>query len=163
MTITVQTRAIKGSPLTFNEMDSNFTSLGRDGTQTQQGNVEVANQAETEALTDVSKAVCPEHLEAGVTAALANLAFDTSAIGYVTLPNGVILQWGTEGSTSDTTEVFNLPITFPNSNFIVITQVTSANLSLPLAVTSKTTSTFTIDRGDSISGTETFYYIAVGY
>ena len=163
MTITVQTRAIKGSPLTFNEMDSNFTSLGRDATQVQQGNVEIADQAETEALTDTVKAVCPEHLEAGVLAALANLSFDTSAIGHVTLPNGIIIQWGTEVSTSDTTEVFNLDISYPNSNLVVLTQVTTANLAYPLAVTAKTTSTFTLDRNNSVSGSETFYYISVGY
>ena len=163
MTITVQTRAIKGSPLTFNEMDTNFTSLGRDATQVQQGNVEIADQAETEALTDSDKAVCPEHLEAGVTAALANLAFDTSTIGYVTLPNGIIIQWGTDSSTSDTVEVFNLPVTYPNSNFAVITQRTASDATQILAVISKTTSSFTIDRNDGIPGTEPFYWISIGY
>ena len=163
MTITVQTRAVKGSPLTFNEMDNNFTSLGRDANQVQQGNIEVADLAETEALTDTVKAVCPEHLEAGITAALANLAFDASTDGYVTLPNGIIIQWGTDVSTIDEAEIFTLPLTYPNDSFVVLTQMTAPNLLSSLTVTSKTTSSFTIDRGNSLTGSYTFYYISVGY
>ena len=68
MAITVTTRAVKGSALSFTEMDDNFNDLAVSSTESAEGNIEIATQAEHTALTDVVKACVPGYLTTPVNA-----------------------------------------------------------------------------------------------
>lgn len=80
--------------------------------------------------------------------------------GYVELPNQMILQFAKYTSTSDDTQTFNFPISFPNACLSWSTSgmfVGSAN-----SITA-TTSSFSFDRDNQVSGDVEFYVIAIGY
>jgi hypothetical protein len=78
----------------------------------------------------------------------------------VTLPNGLIMKFGTASSTSDSTEAFdftNLGHTdFPNE---CLSLTTGGMVSGAVTVSS---TGFTIDRFDSLGGTFTFFWQAIG-
>ncbi len=91
--------------------------------------------------------------------------------GYQKLPSGLIIQWGTITSTSDTEETFNFPITFPNAVLALTVQVKNLNgsdlgaagIGNPFSITSFSTSSFTIDRDDDIDGQPILWFLAIGY
>ena len=103
MAIPVTTRAGKGSPLTHTEMDTNLTSLARSATESQEGNIEIANQAEVNALNDSVKAVPPAYLGGGINSHFSALGNSNNQEGFYRLPNGLIVQWGQVNITSDVT------------------------------------------------------------
>lgn len=74
MTISVTTRSVKGSALTFTEMDDNFNDLAVNATKTVQGNIEVADQTETDALSSETLAVSPSTLIGPVNTIVAGLS-----------------------------------------------------------------------------------------
>lgn len=74
MTIPVTTRSVKGSALSFAEMDDNFNDLGRNATKTVQGNVEIATQAETDALTSEVLAISPSTVQGPIDTTIATLS-----------------------------------------------------------------------------------------
>ena len=69
MAITVTTRGGKGSALTPQEMDTNLTNLARSASTSQEGNIEIATQAEVNAGTDSTRCVTPSTLETKLTVA----------------------------------------------------------------------------------------------
>jgi len=129
--------------------------------ETVTGIIELATQAETLTGTNDTLATTPLKIK--------KLFTDTgrqslAASGYQYLPGGLLLQWGTDTSTVDTAEVFNFPTTFPTSCAVVFTNPAVADITAPLPVTAKTTTTFTIDRsGTAFAGSNTFTYFALGY
>ena len=124
MTIPVTTRAVKGSPLSTVEMDTNLTDLGRDATEVQQGNVQFATEAETEAQAIDDRAISPLNLPFGIEAYTGSLAKSlTTPEGYATLPGGLIVQWGqisADASSTTVTTAGTFPLVFPNSVLTVI-------------------------------------------
>ena len=87
--------------------------------------------------------------------------------GYAELTGGLLLQWGTDARNSDQAYVISFPTPFPNACFSVTVnrQATEADgMRKTWAVTATTiTSTgFTINRDDGISGTQSINWIAIG-
>jgi len=109
----------------------------------------------------------------GVTKVVANDTAD-SLTGDMATPGTVghayvgplLIQWGTETSTLDTAETFSFSETFPNGVFSLQTQAIKddfyAALS-PQTTAPVTTTGFTLNRWDSITGSVNFTYIAIGY
>lgn len=168
MAISVTTRTGKGSPLSTAEMDTNLTNLAVSATESAEGNIEIATQAETEALTDATKAVVPAYLGAGIDAYTDSLSNSFTANGYATLPGGLIIQWGTHDclgvNGQDTPSTLNFPIAFPTACFSVVMTINDQagrDGSAGIEVTSFNTSSAAIlagaDHGPNCP------WIAVGY
>jgi hypothetical protein len=90
------------------------------------------------------------------TTAFAYGALSAGTSGYQKLPSGLIIQWGTAGSTTIT-----FPISFPTSCLSVIPQLTSYNSTGAfagqyVAVTSMSTTSFTMGQSGAV-------WIAIGY
>ena len=150
MTIPVTTRTVKGSPLTTTEMDTNLTDLGRDATEIQQGNVQFSTEAETEALTELTKAISPGNLGAGIEAFADSLASSFSTPdGYVTLPNGLIIQWGVKNCRYDLVQN-NTPVVFPLAFPNTLLFVGPIDIGGSVVTTSKNTSVTA--SSESVSG-----------
>lgn len=76
--------------------------------QTVQGIIEIATDAEVQAGIDTSRAVTPAGL-------FSTLAKSHAASGYQKLPNGLIIQWGSLGvQTANATVAVTFPLTFPS-------------------------------------------------
>ena len=87
--------------------------------------------------------------------------------GYTTLPNGLIFQWGTDTRNSDEAYVIEFPTTFPNGCFSVTVNRQAGNddgdnKTWSVTATTITSTGFTIDRHDDISGEQTINYMAIG-
>jgi len=80
-----------------------------------------------------------------------------SSSGYITLSNGLMVQWGSVTSTIDTAQTFSFPTTFPTACFVVLCDIPTLQ-----SGNTKTTSNFTVDRDDNISGSRGGYFIAIG-
>ena len=87
---------------------------------------------------------------------LASFAQSISASGYQKLPGGLIIQWGSFTSNVDSAQTVSFPITFPSACYLVC-----ANIATNAAITF-TTTTFSFDRADTVGGTPTVYFIALG-
>jgi hypothetical protein len=89
-------------------------------------------------------------------------SFSFAFPGYITLPGGFIVQWGTTGSlASDTAAPISFPYTFPNACLAVIgTDTFAGSKSATWSMYSWGTSSFTA-RCDGNTATATF--IAVGW
>lgn len=81
--------------------------------------------------------------------------------GYQKLPGGVIMQWGEATSTQDAAQTFNFPTAFTSACVYVGANFDSTNGDMQIKTL--TTTSFTIDRGDSVDGNQLFRYFAIGY
>lgn len=102
------------------------------------------------------------------TAQLATTAFayglvSKTASGYVKLPNGLIIQWGTgTGSGAGVTATF--PIVFPNSLIAVIPSISTGNARIvSYSGTSPNAVLIHTYLSDGSSAGEPFKYIAIGH
>ena len=110
-------------------VDDNKTAV-ISASQTAQGIIEIATDAEVQTGTDTTRAVTP----AGLLSAFVN---SKVANGYTKLPNGVIIQWGS-GATGART----LPVTFPNGGLKgFATQASNYGSASNVCVTGLTTTT----------------------
>ena len=170
MTIPVTTRAVKGSPLTTVEMDSNLDGLARDATEIQQGNVQFATEAQTEALTADDLAISPLNLPFGISEYADSLASSfTTPSGYFTLPNGIIVQW-TSDRFGDILPGANFsmdfPIPFPNACLhCSVTPSDPSGSAIWLYLVSFNTTTVTMDAQEAASTVNfiTAYALAIGH
>lgn len=132
------------------------------------GLVELATDAETSAGASTTLAITPANL-------LAGLGKDAATPGWVRLPGGLILQWGTtaEVSSGDDTWVQStatFPIAFPNALLMAVvclrmTSIPAANRAFTLydpGGSSTTTLSAYIQR-DQAGGTFSCAYFAIGY
>ena len=87
---------------------------------------------------------------------LASFANSISSNGYQKFPAGLIIQWGSFTSNVDTAQTVSFPLEFPSACYMVCTNI-STNTSITF-----TTTTFSFDRSDSVSGSPTVYFIALG-
>ncbi|WP_240632913.1 phage tail protein [Pantoea endophytica] len=111
-----------------------------------------------------------ELADAGLVAeALKNLGLEKSfvAIGYVKLPGGLIIQWGSGTYTKQATTTVTLPIEFPNAGFMAVaSKGASINLSgeytvgIQLAGKSTVSITNTAGAGGSTQG---IFWLVLGY
>lgn len=121
----------------------------------------MASQAEAEAGTESHKLMSPETVHQAVP-----FTFSPSGVGgstdSTTLPNGLIMKWGSGTSLVDTPEVFNFTSAFPNACFFVGLQTVQPS-QLSLSISAKNASGFTVDRAETIGGSVPFDYFAIGY
>jgi hypothetical protein len=87
--------------------------------------------------------------------------------GYTYLPNGILLQWGTDTRAEDGAFVISFPTSFPNACFSVTVNRQAGNgaddhKTYAVTATIITTTGFTIDRDDDIHGEDSINWIAVG-
>ncbi|MCA9340673.1 MAG: hypothetical protein KDA17_07185, partial [Candidatus Saccharibacteria bacterium] len=129
---------------------TDFDNIKQDATTTTTGVVELATDAEALAGSDTTRAV---------TAAGLASAQSQASDGYITLPGGVIIQWG-EGDDGAN----SFPVTFPTACTAV---VSTPNLGNRIhSITSISTSSFTIDSRVASSGSASGVdgrYMAIGY
>lgn len=125
MTIPVTTRSVKGSKLTFTEMDDNFNDLSRNSTKTVQGNIEVADQTETDALSSETLAISPSTLQTTVETIIDNgKTFVGATDGYSWDENtNFILLWGNQTIPSRSWTTVTLPTTITAAYTLVITPI----------------------------------------
>ncbi len=84
-----------------------------------------------------------------------------AANGYVQM-GGLIMQWGVFECTLDNTQTESFPIAFPNACFGVYANRKEANIASPITANSWNTTSFTVNRDDGISGSETVNWFAIG-
>lgn len=91
---------------------------------------------------------------------LTSLATESkSASGYVKLPSGIIIQWGTNGATTGGS-THNFPLTFPTSVFSIV--AVNNNQTDPPAPRASLTSTSQFNLKVA-AGSPQCYWIAIGY
>lgn len=83
--------------------------------------------------------------------------------GYRVFAGGLVVQWGAFSNNLDTEQTVTFPMAFPNACFSVMTNRQAAGASAPICAINFTTTGFGVNRVDTIDGTETVNYIAVGY
>lgn len=83
--------------------------------------------------------------------------------GYQKLPGGFTIQWGTGTSTTDNAQTFSFPTAFASACYAVMVQRNDSGAENVLAVTSDSTTGFTITRDPNINTSVAFTYIAIGY
>ena len=82
--------------------------------------------------------------------------------GYARIGN-IMFQWGDASSSIDGADNFTFPTSFTTTCYNVqITRTTTNSINI-LPVTFCTTTSFTIDRGSDISGSQSFNFFAIGY
>ena len=113
MAISVSTRAAKGSPLSYIELDDNFNDLAVSATNTNEGNTRLATQGEADGLTDITTAISPGVLTSPVNA-LIELAVSERALKGVSLFSGWV-NTGTH-AMSDWTVYGAITIWFQHQN-----------------------------------------------
>jgi hypothetical protein len=72
------------------------------------------------------------------------------------------LQWGSVTSTLDGAQVFSLPASFANSAYSLNLTRFQIGVVSAIGFSAKTASTFTIDRDDTIAGSEILNFFAIG-
>lgn len=165
------------------------TLAGRTATETRVGLVELATTAEAAALTDTTRAITAAGLAgilgsggslfASAAETLAGLISNKaitpasfagnmllSASGYVKFPKLFTIQWGQANSTTDNEETFDFPTPFGTECWIVIvqrrTQGNEDDALFPISSADPTTTSFKINRMDSLDGSLPFYFLALG-
>jgi len=119
------------------------------GTSDTQG----ATQGNIKAYVDTEVANFPVTTPTGTT---------MSTSGTVTLPGGLIMKFGSSESTADGDETFDFPSAFSNNCFGVYITRTGSGTEHILPVTAKSTSSFTINRINTIDGNQSFDFLAIG-
>lgn len=131
-----------------------------DASATVKGIIELATDAEAQALSSALLAITPASLKGALQGANQSLA----ASGYQKLPGGLIIQWGTTASVANgVNSSATFPIAFPTGVLSVATQVqnNSGTASYACGIGALTTTTLTISNLSSV--TNQWRYIAIGY
>ena len=105
------------------------------------------------------------------TTAFANPASSLAANGYVKLPSGIIIQWGTLSGTGvhGTSYSFTFPISFPTAcqsiSATVQQGITATTTSVYMPITALSTTGATVQYGamNGASYTYSYRWIAIGY
>lgn len=91
------------------------------GTTAEPGVLQLATNAETVTGVDATKAVTAAGVAAALAASLVPIAASITANGYVTLSNGLIIQWGRVGPVAiDGFVALTFPLAFPAGCFTVL-------------------------------------------
>jgi hypothetical protein len=93
---------------------------------------------------------------------------DLSANGYIELPGGLILQWGS--LTVNNTATVTLPIAFPNACLIVtasggsaVDSTTSDSVFVESAIVNTSSIWLKVIKGDSTLGNRAVRWFAIGH
>lgn len=127
------------------------------GTTSVAGLVELATNAETQALTDALRVVTPGGLGSIFSRSVASS-------GYVFLPGGLLLQWGNSAPAEPPSGVaVTFPIPFPNACFQVTTGARfGAACAITQIVPSTTGFTAYVDEWSGVGNIGAISYIAIG-
>ena len=150
MAISVTTRSGKGAELTRTELDNNFTNLARSATESAEGNIEIATQAEVTALSDTSKAIVPGYLTEAVEAIISSSS--SSLIPFAACSfnsSGTILQSSgitsvSKGGTGTYTVTFDTIRSSANYIISFGAGLPTSDTALSVRWDNKTTTGFTI-------------------
>lgn len=89
--------------------------------------------------------------------------FSASTSGYTYLPNGLIIQWGTNSIAASTNLAITLPITYTTAHLFSAACFTSANLDIGDSPITQRTSTSVITVGNGHSNAEDMSWWSIGY
>jgi hypothetical protein len=130
-----------------------------DASASVKGIAELATAAEVIAGTDASRILTPENLlRVAVSNAAVSSAGDQGSIEIA----GVVIKWGLDDTTTINDETFTFDTAFPNGCSCVVTQRIKSGATSILGLVSVSAANFVLNRADGISGTESFYFIAIG-
>lgn len=133
--------------------------MAQTASATESGISELATAAEVIAGTDASRILTPENLlRVAVSNAAVSSAGDQGSIEIA----GVVIKWGLENTTTINDETFTFDTAFPNGCSCVVTQRIKSGVTSILGLVSVSAANFVLNRNDVISGTESFYFIAIG-
>jgi hypothetical protein len=130
----------------------------RAASETMSGQIEIATQAEANALADTARALVP-----AVLSGIFQQGQTLGTNGSQTFVGSLIIKWGTTAPISaNTTTAVSFPVAFPNSAYAVFTTKINSNIAeeFPMDVSSLTTSGFDITNTGSASIAS--YYFAIG-
>ena len=130
----------------------------RAASETVSGQIEIATQAEANALVDSARALVP-----AVLTGIFQQGQTLSTNGSQTFVGGLIIKWGTTAPISaNTTTAVSFPVAFPNSAYAVFTTKINSNVSeeFPIDASSLTVSGFNITNTGTASIAS--YYFAIG-
>lgn len=137
-----------------------------DASTTVKGKVQLATNAEAQALSNELKAITPSTLDNASKGS--NQSLTTN--GYQKLPGGLIVQWGTTSAiTVNTNVTITLPITFPNAGLNGQATMINSDSSLTKDNAANVVSISTnqiIVRANEINANQTaapYYWLAIGY
>ena len=166
--ITIEAPAVAGSG-TLTLPVATDTLVGKATTDTLSNKTLVAPVLGIPVSGDLTSCTATTAASATSTTQLATTAFafgtlSNAANGYMKLPNGMILQWGTTASlTQDSSTVITYPIAFPTSVYNVqINNIKALTVSSSGENTVDTVglSSFVLRKGSD--GTSPFYWMAIG-
>jgi hypothetical protein len=83
------------------------------------------------------------------------------ANGYADM-GGLYIQWGTVTSSSDGSQTFDFPTTFPSACYSVVCNRKVTDPSSPICASSWSRTGFTVNRESGIDGNNSVSYIAIG-
>lgn len=132
-----------------------------DASETVKGKIEISSVAESQALTDLVRALTPGRLASALQGSNQNLTSN----GYQRFPGGLILQWGISAVPIAANGGVNItfPIAFPNNAFTVVPglPVDLDATAMSTSFRSLTTSGFRLTNGAESASTG-YSFIAVG-
>ena len=133
-----------------------FNALKQAASDSSSGVLEILTNAEFNTGTDTGRALV-----------LSNFVKSIGASGYITLPGGLIIQWGTgTAAASSTGAVINYPVTFPTAVYAVVATSTQDNRIMQTGSGgAATTSQFQASGWVVSTGARTtcdFFWIAIG-
>ena len=131
----------------------------RAASETVSGQIEIATQAEANALVDSARALVP-----AVLTGIFQQGQTLSTNGSQTFVGGLIIKWGTTASIAgNTTTAVSFPVAFPNSAYAVFTTKINSNIAeeFPMDASSLTVSGFDITNTGTASIAS--YYFAIGH
>lgn len=130
----------------------------RAASETVSGQIEIATQAEANALVDTARALVP-----AVLTGIFQQGQTLGTNGSQTFVGGLIIKWGTTASISaNTTTAVSFPVAFPNSAYAVFTTKINSDINeeFTMDASSLTTSGFNITNTGTASIAS--YYFAIG-
>lgn len=132
-------------------------SVVPDASTSTKGKVQLATNAEAQALTDALKSLTPATLAAALQGS--NQSF--AANGYQKLPGGLILQWGTGVIGSGTVTTF--PVAFPTACYLVVANALNACYVAQMTAIAAANFTSTSVRPlTEVAVSANYYWLAIG-
>jgi hypothetical protein len=148
---------------TLTQLADALIAMGlRQADESQTGVSERATDAEAQGFTDDARHLTPLKLNNAFKGG--NQSFGTgNSSGYQKLPGGLILQW-MEVDITTSTQVFNLPITFPNNAFVgMVSDIGNATHVVSIsAITTSQVTTVSASNGGGASAAGTAHILALG-
>jgi len=130
----------------------------RAASETVSGQIEIATQAEANALVDTARALVP-----AVLTGIFQQGQTLGTNGSQTFVGGLIIKWGTTASISaNTTTAVSFPVAFPNSAYAVFTTKINSNVAEEFSMDASSLTTSGFDITNTGTASIASYYFAIG-